>query len=77
MIAYEFETEIKNGMITLPKDFKGKQRGKFRIIIIPEEKKHDKIRRTLLNTPVWSEADVQDFNDRILKGYKNWMPETL
>ena len=32
MIAYEFETEIRNGMIKLPKDFKGKRTGRFRIL---------------------------------------------
>ena len=76
MIAYEFETEIRNGMIRLPKDFKGKQ-GRFRIIIIQEEKKHDEVRQALLDAPVWNDADVQDFNDKISKGYKNWIPEAL
>ncbi|MDM8523976.1 hypothetical protein QUF80_11465 [Desulfococcaceae bacterium HSG8] len=76
MIAYEFETEIRDGMIRLPKDFKGKQE-KFRIIVIQEEKKHDEVRQALLNAPVWSDADVQDFNDAISKGYKNWTLEAL
>ncbi len=76
-MCYEFETEIRNGMIKVPDDFKGKRTGRFKIIIIPEEKKHDKVRQTLLNAPVWSEEDIRDFNDNILKGYKNWIPEEL
>ena len=64
-------------MIEIPKNFNWNRTGKFRVIIIQEEKKHDKVRQALLNAPVWSEADVQDFNDKILKGYKNWTPEAL
>lgn len=54
-------------MIKIPEDFKGRRTGKFKIIIIPEEKKHDKARQALLNAPVWSEEDIQYFNDNILK----------
>lgn len=77
MIAYEFETEIKDGMIRIPEDFKGKRTGKFRILIIPEEKKHENVRQALLNAPFWDKADVHEFNDNISKGYKNWIPEAL
>ncbi|MCP4104702.1 MAG: hypothetical protein GY749_04065 [Desulfobacteraceae bacterium] len=61
MTAYEFEAEIKNGFIKIPNDFKGCRTGKFKIILLAEERKRGNLRQALLKAPVWDEADVEEF----------------
>lgn len=71
MTAYEFETEIKSGIIEIPKDLKGIKPGKFKVIIVTQETKQDKLRQALLHAPVWTAPDVQNFNNTVRKGYIN------
>ncbi len=77
MIAYEFEAEIKEGFIKIPHDFKGCRTGKFKVILMAEEKKRGNLRQALLKAPVWDETDVEKFNQSVKKGYENWNPEEL
>lgn len=75
MLSYEFKTEMKEGIIKVPDDYMGSRTGKFRVVIIAEEDKQHKLRKTLLNAPVWDDKDVENFQNTIRKGYENWMPE--
>jgi hypothetical protein len=77
MIACKFETEISDGMIKIPEQFKEKIAGKFQVIIIPQKKKQNRLRQALLDSPVWSDADVQAFKSTVEKGYEKWSPEEL
>jgi len=77
MNAYEFEAEIKEGIIKIPDEFRGNRTGRFRIVIVSEETEQHKRRKALLNAPVWDDADVRDFHHIIQKGYENWIPEAF
>jgi hypothetical protein len=71
MIAYEFETEIQDGMIKIPDDLTINRKGRFRVVLIKEDRDADQMKEALLKAPVWSEEDVSEFKDIIAKGYQN------
>jgi len=77
MIAYEFETEIQDGMIKIPDDLTVNRKGRFRVVLIKEDRDADQMKEALLKAPVWSDEDVSEFNDIISKGYRHWTPETF
>jgi hypothetical protein len=77
MIAYEFETEIQDGMIKIPDDLTVNRKGRFRVVLIKEDRDADQMKDALLKAPVWSDEDVSKFNDIISKGYRHWTPETF
>jgi hypothetical protein len=44
-------------------------------LIVLQEKKQNRLRQALLDAPVWSDADIQDFMNTVEKGYEKWKPE--
>ncbi len=75
MNIYEFVTEIKNGIIKIPDEFRGEKNGRFKVTIKLENDKREKLKEALMNAPVWVDDDVEEFYDTIEKGYENWNPE--
>lgn len=57
-------------LLELPDSFEDQQ---VEIIIFPViNRAAEELSALLLNGPVWSENQVDDFNETIKKGYRNW-----
>ncbi len=68
MITYEFETEIENGTIKVPENLVINKNRKLKVIIVLEDNKRDEMKKALLNSPVWSDEDVEEFQNAVKEG---------
>ena len=76
-VSIYLSTIVSIYLSAIAEDLNIYQKRKLKVIIVVEDDKRDALKKALLNSPIWSDEDVENFRNAVKEGYENWEPEQL